>query len=95
YTSGHAVIGALAAKVMTDFFGPIPFSATSETVPDVVLRFDNFDMAAREEAMSRIYAGVHFAYSTEAGSVMGSQVGDVVLNAFQKFDIPAGDGHLV
>ncbi|GJE35349.1 vanadium-dependent haloperoxidase [Methylobacterium oxalidis] len=95
YTSGHSVIGALAAKVMTDFFGPIPFSATSETVPDVVLRFDNFDMAAREEAMSRIYAGVHFAYSTEAGLVMGSQVGDVVLNAFQKFDIPAGDGHLV
>ncbi|AWN43648.1 vanadium-dependent haloperoxidase [Methylobacterium durans] len=96
YTSGHSVIGALAAKVMTDFFGPIPFSATSETLPDVVRHFDNFDQAARDEAMSRIYAGVHFAYSTEAGLVMGSQVGDVVVDAFhQKFDPPAGDGHLV
>ncbi|MDR7037778.1 hypothetical protein J2X36_002529 [Methylobacterium sp. BE186] len=95
YTSGHSVIGALAAKVMTDFFGPIPFSATSETVRDVVLHFDNFDQAAQEEAMSRIYAGVHFAYSAEAGLVMGSQVGDVVVNAFKNFDIPAGDGHLV
>ncbi|GEP04298.1 vanadium-dependent haloperoxidase [Methylobacterium oxalidis] len=96
YTSGHSVIGALAAKVMTDFFGPIPFSATSETVPDVVLRFDDFDAAAREEAMSRIYAGVHFAYSTEAGLVMGAQVGDVVVDAFhERFDVPSRDGHMV
>jgi hypothetical protein len=95
YTSGHSVIGSLAAKVMTDFFGPIPFSATSETLPDVVLRFDDFDQAAREEAMSRIYGGVHFAYSAERGLIMGGQVGDVVVAAFNKFDIPSGDGHLV
>ncbi|WP_336489445.1 vanadium-dependent haloperoxidase [Methylobacterium nigriterrae] len=95
YTSGHAVIGALAAKVMTGFFGPIPFSATSETLPDVVLHFDNFTQAAADEALSRVYGGVHFAFSAQAGLVMGGQVGDVVVDAFQKFDIPASDGHLV
>jgi hypothetical protein len=61
----------------------------------VVLHFGNFAQAAQAEADSRIYAGVHFLYSTEAGLVMGGQVGDVVVDAFQKFDIPSSDGHLV
>ena len=95
YVSGHSVIGGLATKVMTGFFGPIPFSATSETLPDVVLHFDNFAQAAQSEADSRIYGGVHFAYSTEAGLVMGGQVGDVVVDAFQKFHVTGGDGLLL
>ena len=86
YTSGHSIIGSLANQVMTDFFGPIPFSATSETVPDVVLTFPNFAAAAIDEAASRIYAGVHFRNSTEAGLLMGEQVGGVVLNAFETFE---------
>lgn len=92
YPSGHATIGAVAATVMTDFFGPIPFSATSETLPDVVLHFADFDEAARAEADSRVYGGVHFADSAETGLLMGRQVGEVVENAFDCFDVRSGDG---
>ena len=96
YVSGHSVIGETAAKVMTDFFGPIPFTGTSETQPGVVRHFDNFEQAAKEEAVSRIYGGVHFPFSTEDGLALGGHVGDWVVDTFhQKLDIPSSDGHLV
>lgn len=84
YVSGHAFNGGAAARVLTDFFGPIPFSATSESLPGVVRSFDNFEQAAQEDAMSRIYAGVHFSFSTADGLVLGDQVATYALDVFQQ-----------
>ncbi len=95
YVSGHAVIGAAAAKVMADVFGEVPFSGTSET-SDQVRAFEGFAQAAREEADSRVYAGVHFPFASEAGLVVGEQVGDWVVGDFhQRFGPPAQDGTLL
>lgn len=85
YPSAHGTLGAVAAEVLTDFFGPIPFSARSDTLPGVRLSFADFDQAAQDEAASRIYAGVHFGYSGEAALLMGRQVGKVAVDAFDAF----------
>jgi hypothetical protein len=85
YPSGHGTLGATASEVMTDFFGPIPFASPSDALPGVILEFDNFDQAAEEEAASRIYAGVHFGYSADAALLMGRQVGEVTVDAFDQF----------
>ena len=94
YVSGHSLIGGVADTVMTDFFGPIPFSGTSDMLPGVALHFDDFAQAAQEEADSRIYAGVHFRYSTETGLDMGEQVGVMVTDVFERFAPSQSDGLL-
>ncbi|MDR7035836.1 hypothetical protein J2X36_000572 [Methylobacterium sp. BE186] len=94
YTSGHSILGSTANQVLTDFFGAIPFTGTTETLPGVYLTFPDFEAAAVDEAASRIYAGVHYRVSTERGLFMGEQVGGVIVDAFNRFE-PNSDGHLV
>lgn len=43
--------------------------------------FSNFAQAARECAYSRIYLGIHFRYDSDAGLVLGRQVGEQVLSS--------------
>ncbi len=44
--------------------------------------FTSFNEAAQEAGQSRIYGGIHFSFSVDAGMTLGQQVGDWVLNAF-------------
>ena len=87
YVSGHASSGGAAAAVLTDFFGAIPFSARSPSLPGEVRHFGNFAEAAVEDAASRTYGGVHFAgRSLEDGLVQGRKVADVALASFDARD---------
>ena len=40
-------------------------------------RWSSVDPFVREVADARIYEGVHFRFSTDAGIVMGKQIGDL------------------
>ena len=42
------------------------------------------DEFVREVAVARIYDGVHYRYSTEVGSAMGKQVGELAAASFPK-----------
>jgi hypothetical protein len=81
YPSNHAVNGAAAAQVLTDFFGNnVGFSATSGSLAGVVRSFSSFKDAAHENALSRIYVGFHFRYAVDKGEAQGYLVGDYVFN---------------
>ena len=77
--STHSALGAAAATVLAENFGRdhLRFSfASSSALPDnPVRRFRSFSEAARENADSRVKAGLHFRFATVAGLELGRQIG--------------------
>ena len=82
YISGHATFAGAWAAVMKGFFGTndIAFDATTDDpfAQGVVRRMPGFDEAARENALSRIYLGVHYRFDADAGLATGGSVGAYV-----------------
>lgn len=81
YTSGHAVISAAAAEVMTSWYGNnVHFTDTSLVEFGIKARnFDEIRLAAKEAAISRVYGGIHYKYSCDLGNEQGIQVGQLVI----------------
>ena len=78
WPSTHATLANAAATVLEKFFGHhASFSMTSTSgVPATSVRsFSSLDEAADENADSRVYAGIHFRFSTMAGQKMGDKIG--------------------
>ena len=91
WVSGHATFGGAWAGVMKRYFGADeipggPFAATTEdphaaTGPDGTVKrrtFSSFTAAARENALSRLYLGVHYRFD---GDLDGLTLGDRVAAA--------------
>jgi PAP2 superfamily len=82
YVSTHAVQGGAAAVVLRQVFGTdqVDFTATSG-VPFAGLTraYGSFSEAAQENADSRVYAGVHFRYSTAEGLTLGERIGRFIV----------------
>lgn len=84
YVSGHAAFSAAAARVMGEFFGEgTEFRVRSETVPGVERTYTSFEECAREIAESRIFGGIHYRFSGEAGLAMGRAAAEAVLQSLQ------------
>ncbi len=81
YPSGHSVISASAAVVLTQFFGDhFSFTDSSELQYQGVIRsFPSFYAAANEAGISRFYGGIHYMNAINKGSVQGKEVGKIVL----------------
>lgn len=81
YTSGHAVISAAAAEVMTHYFGDnVAYTDSSEMEFGIPNRsFTSVRNAAKEAAMSRVYGGIHYKNSCEIGTESGIKIGQMVL----------------
>ncbi len=82
YPSGHSVISAAAAEVLTDLFGD-GFAYTDSTnvrfgIP--ARSFTSFRQAAAEAAVSRLYGGIHYRDGIDGGLVMGRAVGEAVVS---------------
>jgi PAP2 superfamily len=79
YPSTHSALGAGAAVVLAHAFGNdrVPFTmASPSALPDSPQRsFNSFSAAARENADSRVRAGIHFRFATDAGLRLGEQIG--------------------
>lgn len=82
YTSGHAVISAATAEVLTALIGDnIALKDTSETEFGIPERsFKSFRLAAKEAGMSRVYGGIHYVNSCNVGSIQGQKVGKLVVD---------------
>jgi hypothetical protein len=79
YPSTHTVLGAAAAAVLSELFGDrVRFSTTSLTLPGVTRHFERFSAAARENGLSRVYAGIHFQHAVRDGEWQGRRIGLVV-----------------
>jgi hypothetical protein len=68
--------------VLRDFFGDIPFSAASPSLPGKMRQFSSFTEAGIEDGMSRVYGGVHFGFSVTDSIPLGQNVADVALASF-------------
>jgi hypothetical protein len=91
FLSGHSAMGGTFASVMTHFFGNgVDFEATSEELPGVVRDFDgfvdqggvvrnSFYEAGYEDAISRVYGGVHIREACEDSFGVGLNVGAAVV----------------
>lgn len=82
YTSGHSVISAAAAEVMSDIYGDnFSFTDTSSTEFGIAPRsFSSFRQASLEAGISRLYGGIHYRSDLEAGTVEGIMVGKLVVD---------------
>lgn len=81
YTSGHSVISASAAAVLTFLFGKnFSFLDTTEMPYGLPSRqFSSFEQAAQEAAISRFYGGIHYRQAVEMGLKQGQKIGDKVI----------------
>jgi hypothetical protein len=86
YPGAHAVLSAAAAEVLRSFFrrDHFDFDVTSEVLPGVVRSFQSFSAAAEEATFSRIFAGQHFRFDLSAGSRLGRDVADTVIDNLLK-----------
>jgi hypothetical protein len=83
YPSTHTVLGAAAAAVLSELFGDgTRFGATSLTLP-VTRHFEGFSAAARENGLSRVYAGIHFRHAVKDGYRQGWSIGRAVAKSLQ------------
>ena len=97
YDSGHSVQGGAGAEALKQFFGTdrIAFKACSLTLPagqtcadpePVFRSYDSFSEAANENALSRIYVGIHFRDAVEQGTEHGRKIARRAAKKFLKID---------
>ena len=95
HDSGHAVQGGVAAEILKQVFGTddMPFTACSTTVgagltctdaTPVIRSYSSFSQAADENAVSRIYIGIHFRRAVEEGVRHGRKIAEFAVHQFMK-----------
>ena len=83
YHSGHSTQSGAASTVLTDQFGVLAFTDTTHTdhglvPPQTPRRFDSFEDAADEAAISRLYGGIHYRFDNNDGLASGRCIGDAI-----------------
>lgn len=98
YSSGHAGFGATVFRIIEDFYhtDDISFTFTSDELNGVTRdangnvrplaprSFSTLSQAARENADSRVYLGVHWQFDVDQGLIQGKNVADYVFANFAK-----------
>ncbi|HEX8512739.1 MAG TPA: vanadium-dependent haloperoxidase [Allosphingosinicella sp.] len=84
YPCGHCTVAAAIAEVMTAETGNRPANGVrvmSQAIPvSGVQALPSWDEWAREVSDSRIYGGVHYRFSNEAGEQIGRRAARIVLD---------------
>ena len=80
YPCAHCILSAAVGAVLQAEIGtgPTPtLSTTSLTAPGMVRSWTKIGDFVQEVANARIYDGVHYRTSTEVGTAMGKQIGEL------------------
>jgi hypothetical protein len=95
YPCGHCTVAAAVAEVMTAEVGPRPAGGVrvgSQVIPlSAVQVLPSWDEWAQQVSNSRIYGGVHFRFSNEAGEQIGRRAARTVLERVMR-PLPARAG---
>ena len=85
YTSGHSVVSASSATILTALIGDnFSFIDSSEVEYGLDVRsFNSFLEAADEAAISRLYGGIHYMPAITNGVDQGQKIGNYVLENIQ------------
>ncbi len=83
YVSGHAAFSGAGSRMLGHILGTdeYTFTTTSSSLPGVERTYRSFSECTDEICMSRVYGGIHFRFSNDAGRVIGESVADVVHTA--------------
>ncbi len=85
YISGHAAFGGAAGRTLRDFYktNNISFDIPSQDLPGLPggRSYDTIREAEIENALSRVYGGVHVAEASIDGVRVGLAVGEAVANS--------------
>jgi hypothetical protein len=87
YPSAHATITSAIAEVLTRFLGTDQLDVDVQGTPSlsVTRHFATADDLRAEADNARIWAGLHYRFSVQAGSLLGREVADYDLDhAFQR-----------
>lgn len=92
YPGAHSGFSFAAATVLSAFFGGNqPVTVRSDALPGQARHFRDFFAAARQAALSRIFAGQHTPLDDHAGRQLGSGIGAFTLRHFAPLPL-AGTG---
>jgi hypothetical protein len=86
YPCAHCTFQSTAASVLQAFFGTdsAAFKLTSTTAPGVTRSFNKLSDYVAEVVNARVYDGVHYRTSGEAGGAMGRKIGEYTVQNFLK-----------
>ena len=85
YPCAHCIVsGAVGAVLQAEMgAGPVPtLTTTSVTAQGAARRWTKIDDFVQEVANARIYDGVHYRNSTEVGTAMGKQIGELAAEKY-------------
>ncbi|MHB0999370.1 MAG: vanadium-dependent haloperoxidase [Armatimonadota bacterium] len=84
YISTHSTITRSGAVVLQRFFGTDSFNVTLPSFmnPSVTRSYTRFSQIADEAGISRVYGGIHFRFSNQAGSMLGTQIGENIIDNY-------------
>lgn len=82
YPAAHAVVSMSGATILTKILGDkVSFSDNTYAYRGYKAHhFDNFTEAAREAGISRLYGGIHYRPSIEAGFTQGEKIANNINN---------------
>lgn len=82
YPSAHATFTSAIAEVLTRFLGTpdIDVDVQGTTNLSVTRHFDTADQLRAEVENARVWAGIHYRFSVEAGAALGRAVADYDLD---------------
>lgn len=88
YVSGHSVASGAAAVALTDIFGEnYEFEDDTELPYGLPVRkFESFNAAADEAAISRMYGGIHYRAAVEVGVKQGRDLGAFVVQNLDMYN---------
>ena len=86
YPCAHCTFQSTAASALETFFASdnATFKLTSTSAPGVTRSFNKLSDYATEVVNARIYDGVHYRTSGEAGAAMGRKIGQYTVQNFLK-----------
>jgi hypothetical protein len=82
YPSGHATFGGAVCRMLERFYGrdDISYPCTSDELSGVVRHYRSFSQADEENALSRVYLGVHWMFDQRVGQASGWAIADYVFH---------------
>ena len=85
YPCAHCIVSASAGTVLQAFFGTgtVPeFSLSTPTAPGVVHKWTRIEDYMQEPSNARIWAGIHYRFSTVIGADMGRRIGEQAVREY-------------
>jgi hypothetical protein len=90
YISTHAIFGGAAAAVIRKWNGGDAIDMQQSTngtgagLGVLTRRYTSLKQAVKENGDSRVFGGIHFQFSSDAGAEVGDAVGRATLKAFER-----------